>query len=124
MKIEQLIEELYSLESQKLTIEKEISQRRQLIQDKMLEANTGQFKGEFGTISLTDRKTITFKKEKEEVCQYLLNQGLENLVDIIPEHLELNKDFDKAVKDDFGIKGLESFIEVKSSPTLITRFNK
>lgn len=124
MKIEQLIEELYSLESQKLALEKEISQRRQLIQDEMLEANTGQFKGEFGTISLTDRKTITFKKEKEEVCQYLLNQGLENLVDVIPEHLELNKDFDKAVKDDFGIKGLESFIEVKSNPTLITRFNK
>lgn len=124
MKIEQLIEELYSLESQKLALEKEISQRRQLIQDEMLEANTGQFKGEFGTISLTDRKTITFKKEKEEVCQYLLNKGLENFVDVIPEHLELNKDFDKAVKDEFGIKGLESFIEVKSNPTLITRFNK
>ena len=124
MKIEELIEELYSLESQKLAIEQEISQRRQLIQDEMLEANTGQFKGEFGTISLTDSKTVTFKKDKQEVCQYLLNQGLENLVDIVPEHLELNKDFDKAVKDNFGIKGLDEYVDIKSNPTLITRFNK
>ena len=112
MKIEELINELQGLESQKLALDEEISQRRQLVQQEMLKANTGQIKGDFGTISLTERKTVKYKADKEVICQYLNNIGLDNFVEVIPEHQELSKDFDKAVKD-FGIQGIDNYVDVK-----------
>ena len=123
MKIEELINELQGLESQKLALDEEISQRRQLVQQEMLKANTGQIKGEFGTISLTERKTVKYKADKEVICQYLNNIGLNNFVEVIPEHQELSKDFDKAVKD-FGIQGIDNYVDVESNISLIARFNK
>ena len=89
----------------------------------MLKANVGQFKNEFGTISLTERKTITYKRDKDEICQYLINKGLDNFVENIPpQHNELNKDFDKALKE-LGIVGIEDYAEVKSNLGIITKFN-
>ena len=121
-KIEQAVQELYGLESQIKALEKEKEQRRQLIQQEMLKANVGQFKNEFGTISLTERKTITYKRDKDEICQYLINKGLDNFVENIPQHNELNKDFDKALKST-GIVGIEDYAEVKSNLGIITNFN-
>ena len=122
-KLEQAVQELYGLESQIKALEEEKEQRRQLIQQEMLKANVGQFKNEFGTISLIERKTITYKRDKDEICQYLINKGLDNFVDNIPQHNELNKDFDKALKE-VGIVGIEDYVEVKSNLGIITKFNK
>ncbi len=122
-KLEQAVQELYGLESQIKALEEEKEQRRQLIQQEMLKANVGQFKNEFGTISLTERKTITYKRDKDEICQYLINKGLDNFVENIPQHNELNKDFDKALKE-VGIVGIEDYAEVKSNLGIITKFNK
>lgn len=121
-KLEQAVQELYGLESQIKALEEEKEQRRQLIQQEMLKANVGQFKNEFGTISLTERKTITYKRDKDEICQYLINKGLDNFVENIPQHNELNKDFDKALKST-GIVGIEDYAEVKSNLGIITKFN-
>ncbi len=121
--MEKLIEELYSLERQKLALDDEISQRRQLIQQEMLKANVGQFKNEFGTISLTERKTITYKRDKSEVAQYLINKGLDNLVEVVPEQTQPNKDFDRVLKAT-GIVGIEDFVDVSSTLGIITKFNK
>ncbi len=123
-KLEQLIEELYGLESQIKALEEEKEQRRQLIQKEMLKANVGQFKNELGTISLTDRKTIKYKKDKSEIAQHLINLGLDNFVETIPEKIELNKDFETAVKSEFGIKGIDDYVDVQSNIGIITRFNK
>ncbi len=122
-KLEQAVQELYGLESQIKALEEEKEQRRQLIQQEMLKANVGQFKNEFGTISLTERKTIAYKRDKDEICQYLINKGLDNFVENIPQHNELNKDFDKALKST-GIVGIEDYAEVKSNLGIITKFNK
>jgi len=122
-KLEQAVQELYGLESQIKALEEEKEQRRQLIQQEMLKANVGQFKNEFGTISLTERKTISYKRDKDEICQYLINKGLDNFVENIPQHNELNKDFDKALKST-GIVGIEDYAEVKSNLGIITKFNK
>lgn len=121
-KLEQAVQELYGLERQIKALEEEKEQRRQLIQQEMLKANVGQFKNEFGTISLIERKTITYKRDKDEICQYLINKGLDNFVDNIPQHNELNKDFDKALKST-GIVGIEDYAEVKSNLGIITKFN-
>lgn len=121
-KLEQAVQELYGLESQIKALEEEKEQRRQLIQVEMLKANVGQFKNEFGTISLTERKTITYKRDKSEIAQYLINKGLDNLVEIIPEQTAPNKDFDRLVKST-GIEGIDDYIEVKSNLGIITKFN-
>jgi len=121
-KLEQAVQELYGLESQIKALEEEKEQRRQLIQQEMLKANVGQFKNEFGTISLTERKTITYKRDKSEIAQYLINKGLDNLVEIIPEQTAPNKDFDRLVKST-GIEGIDDYIEVKSNLGIITKFN-
>jgi len=122
-KLEQAIQELYGLESQIKALESEKEQRRQLIQQEMLKANVGQFKNEFGTISLTERKTIIYKRDKDEICQYLINLGLPDLVETIPEHQELSKDFDKSMKSEFTIKGIEDYAEVSSNLGIIAKFN-
>ena len=122
-KLEQAVQELYGLESQIKALEEEKEQRRQLIQQEMLKANVGQFKNEFGTISLTERKTITYKRDKDEICQYLINKGLDNLVEVVPEQTQPNKDFDRVLKAT-GIVGIEDFVEVSSTLGIITKFNK
>ena len=122
-KLEQAVQELYGLESQIKALEEEKEQRRQLIQQEMLKANVGQFKNEFGTISLTERKTITYKRDKSEVAQYLINKGLDNLVEVVPEQAQPNKDFDRVLKAT-GIVGIEDFVDVSSTLGIITKFNK
>lgn len=121
-KLEQLVEELRGLESQIKAIESEKEQRRQLIQQEMLKANVGQFKNELATISIVERKTIKYKVDKSEVAQYLINKGLDNLVEVIPEQVVPNADFDKNMKIN-GVEGIDKYCEVVSNVGLLTKFN-
>lgn len=87
--------------------------------------NLSQYKNEVATISKVERKTIKFVKDKEEILKELESNKLVKYFqvvpeEIIPEHKDFTKDFDKDVKDGkFNLDGIE--LEVKSSPMI--RFN-
>jgi len=89
------------------------------------EENLAQYKNEVATISRVERKNIKFVKDKEQILADLEEKQLVKYYqvvpqEIIPEHKELSKDFDKDVKDGkLQIEGIE--LEVKTSPMI--RFN-
>lgn len=84
--------------------------------------NLDQYKNEVATVSRVEKKTIKFIKDKEEILAEIENQNLVKYLDIIPEevipeHKELNKNFDKDIKEGkFILDGIE--VETKLSPMI------
>lgn len=111
--------EIESLSILKETIRKELFE---IIESE----NIGQYKNEIATISKVERKTVKFIKDKDLILQELEDKQLVKYVEyipeeIIPEHKEFTKDFDKDIKDGkFTVEGVE--VEVKTNPMI--RFNK
>jgi len=89
------------------------------------EENLNQYKNEVATISKVERKTIKFVKDKEEILKELEKNKLVKYFDVIPEeiiaeHKELNKNFDKDIKEGkYKIDGIE--VDTKTFPAI--RFN-
>jgi hypothetical protein len=84
--------------------------------------NLDQYKNEVATVSRVEKKTIKFIKDKEDILAEIENQNLVKYLDIIPEeiipeHKELNKTFDKDIKEgSFVLEGIE--VETKLSPMI------
>ena len=79
----------------------------------------GQYKCDIATISRVERKTIKFVKDKEDVLKSLEESNLVKYFEVIPEHKEFSKEFDKDVKAGIEIEGVE--VDIKTSPMI--RFN-
>lgn len=108
---------------EKLTTEKE-SIRKEIF-DTLQKENLSQYKTDVATISQVERKTIKYIKPVEEVISYLKEQKLVKYFSVIPEvitpeHEELNKNFEKDVKEGvYKLEGVE--LDTKSFPSI--RFN-
>jgi hypothetical protein len=101
--LEAKLQELKTLEDQLNLVGEQKDKIRKEVLEILQEENIKTFKNDVATISQVERKTITFVTSKESVLERLEKDNNIRFFDvvpeeIIPEHKELNKEFDKAVK--------------------------
>ena len=114
----------YEDESKKLS--DLISEKRAEVLNELNTQELKQYKDDIATISFTERKTIKYKIEKEELLKKLEEQKLVKYIDIIPEQIipetkQINKMFEDDIKN--GITKFNDVdIEIKEIPMI--RFNK
>jgi hypothetical protein len=119
--LEQTLNTIKKLEDEKSLLEEKIKSEREKVFNKLEEEQLGQYKSDIATVSYVEKKTLKFEEDKENILQKIEEQGLRKYYDIIPEHKELNKTFDKDIKD--GKVNLDGVnVEVKKMPMI--RFNK
>jgi len=118
--LEESLKSIKTLEEEKTLLETKIKEERQNVFNVLESENLAQYKTDIATISYVERKTVKYDN-KEEVLKTLEARNLVKYIEVIPEHKEINKDFEKDVKN-----GIEEFtgvsVDVKKSPMI--RFNK
>jgi septal ring factor EnvC (AmiA/AmiB activator) len=123
IKLDEKLKQLKSLEDQIVLLTSEKEQIRKEAFD-IIEAETdGQYKNDIATISKVEKKIIKFIKETDTILEEIKDLPKYYSVipeEIIPEHKELNKTFEKDVKDGvFKIDG----VEVETKTNVMIRFN-
>lgn len=100
-----------------LTSEKETVRKETL--EIISKENLAQYKNDIATISKVEKKNIKFNRPEEEILSELEQQKLVKYFDVIPEHKELNKKFDKDIREgNFTVEG----IEIETKETIMIRF--
>jgi hypothetical protein len=122
--LEEKLKNLKDLEESKVLLEKTIELCRTELFKILDKENLSQFKNDFVTVSKVEKKTIKYSRDKDLIIEELkdkkLFQYLNNIPEeIIPEHSELNKDFEKDMKD--GLLNLDG-VEVKVDLFPMIRF--
>ena len=121
-KLELELKSIKTLEDEKSLLETQIKEKRENVFDILEKEELKQYKSDIATVSYVERKTI--KMDKEKVLEQIID--LPKYFDTIPEevieeHKELNKTFEKDIKDGiFELEGVE--VDVKKSPMI--RFKK
>ena len=98
-----------------------ITQEKEVMRKEVFELiekeNIDQYKNDVATISKVEKKNIKFVKSEDDILNELKVKNIVKYFDVIPEHAELNKQFDKDVKaGTFSIEGIE--IETKEYPMI------
>lgn len=127
VKLENLLKDVKTLEDEKSLLETKIKEQRGQIIEVLEKETDGGYKCEIATVSKVTRQTIKYQ-DKEATLQKLEELGLPKYFDIIPEeiipeHKEINKTFEKDVKDNaFSLKDLDG-VDVDFKETVQIRFN-
>ena len=123
--LEKKISNLKEVEMKISLLEESKKELRNKIFEDLKENDLKTFKNEIATVSYVERKNIKFIKDKEEILKKLQDDKLVKYFsiipeEIIPEHPEISKEFEKDIKSGiFNIEGIE--IETKENPMI--RFN-
>lgn len=121
-KLDTKLQSIKTLEDEKNLLEIKIKDERQDVFNILEKENYKQYKNDLATVSYVERKTIKFK-DKEKVLNNIENTKYFDVIpeEIIPEHKEFSKIFEKDVKSgEVEIVGVE--VDVKKSPMI--RFAK
>lgn len=111
--LKQLEDTIKKMSDEKETLRKEVFETLE-------KENLGQYKSDVATVSQVERKTIRFSLPQEDVLKHLEENKLVKYFTIIPEHKEINKQFEKDIKESkFSLEGVS--VEVKKLPMI--RFN-
>jgi hypothetical protein len=114
VELKKLEDTISSLTIQKEKIRKEVFS---IIEEEKLD----QYKNDLATISRIERKTIKYNKDQKDVLAYLESNKLVKYFDVVPEHREINANFEKDIKaGNFVVEGVE--VETKTSPMI--RFSR
>jgi hypothetical protein len=114
-KLELSLKSIKTLEDEKTLLEEKIKQEREKVFSFLEEENLGQYKSDIATVSYVERKSI--KMDKEKTLEKVLEMDIVKYIDVVPEHKELSKTFDKDIKDGIlEIEGVE--VEVKKLPMI------
>jgi hypothetical protein len=113
------LSQLKELEAQIETLSGEKESLRKEVFEIIEAENIGQYKNEVATVSYTERKSVKFTRDVNEILEEI--KDLPKYFDLVPEHKELNGQFNMDVKEGiFKIEGVE--IETKKLPMI--RFAK
>ncbi len=121
--LDTILVSIKNLEEEKNLVEEKIKEERQKVFQILEDENIRQYKNEVATVSYIEKKIIKIE-DKEKLLENI--KDLPKYYDvipeeIIPEHKEINQQFEKDVK--IGILKIEGVeVEIKKSPMI--RFNK
>lgn len=116
--LENKLKQLKVLEDQLKLISEEKESLRKEVLEVLEKENIKTLKTDTATVSQVERKTVKFNVPREEVLARLEKERPE-FIEVIPEHKELNKDFEKAVKS--GELSLEE-VELQVSYSTMIKF--
>ena len=125
IQLEESLKDIKILNDEMSLLQEKISAERQKVFDVLESENIGQYKCDIATVSYTERKTIKYQ-DKEMILNKIVSDNLPKYFnvfpeEIIPEHKELNKDFENDIKNGiYKIDGVD--VETKKLPMI--RFNK
>ncbi len=118
--LEQKLEQLKAVEEQIKLLEVEKKTMRSELFTKLKEENLKTYDGEVARITQVERKTVKYA-DKDKLLSYLETKKLVKYFDvileeIIPEHNEINKEFEKDVKEGKEFEGVE--LVIKTNPMI------
>ena len=119
--ISDLLVSIKEEEAKKTLLEASIKEKRKAVLEELNRNELRQFKNDIATVSYVERKTLKYNVDKAQILQEVEAMNLPKYIQIIPETKQLNKEFDKAIKEgDLIMDGIE--IAVTETPMI--RFAK
>jgi len=99
----------------KLSNEKETL--RTEVFDIIAKENMDTYKNEIATVSKVQRKSVKYLVKPEELVEKLPSEYIETVAEeIIPEHKEIKKNFEEAIKNGIEFEGVE--LQIKENLTI------
>lgn len=120
-KLSKLLIEIKQFEDESKKLSDLISEKRAEVLNELNSQELKQYKDNIATISFTERKTIKYGINKEDILKKLEEQKLVKYIEIIPETKQINKTFEDDIKN--GVTNFEN-VEVETKEIPMIRFNK